>query len=305
MRLAWHDSAKPLSTLTFGERVNFLLTNRIPRRWATLLTGRVSRIENRAFTKLGILVWQALGGDLKLQDAQDSTFDSLQACFIRKLKPGLRPIDADPFTLSSPCDAIVGELGPIDDTRVYQAKGYPYSIEELLHDQRLTALYRHGNYVTLRLRSNFYHRFHAPAGGRVVRVNYISGDTWNVNPVALRCIERLYCRNERAVVEMTLDDNRGEIALVAVAAVSVASMRFGFLSEALNLRYTGPNVMDCDASLSKGEELGYFELGSTIIVFAPEHIRPAASLRSGQQISMGEPLFCIDRECVTGDVTRS
>jgi phosphatidylserine decarboxylase len=139
----------------------------------------------------------------------------------------------------------------------------------------------------------------------VVRVNYISGDTWNVNPVALRCIERLYCRNERAVVEMTLDDNRGEIALVAVAAVSVASMRFGFLSEALNLRYTGPNVMDCDASLSKGEELGYFELGSTIIVFAPEHIRPAASLRSGQQISMGEPLFCIDRECVTGDVTRS
>ncbi|MGD2168595.1 MAG: archaetidylserine decarboxylase, partial [Gammaproteobacteria bacterium] len=242
-----------------------------------------------------IAIWQFFGGDLKLHEAQQQTFESLQACFTRKLKPGLRPIDAGRNALASPCDAIVGAFGRIEEAIAYQAKGYPYSIGELLADERLTERYRDGNYVTLRLRSNFYHRFHAPAAARVSRVTYISGDTWNVNPIALRRVERLFCRNERAVVELSLDGGLGEIVLVPIAAVLVASMRFSFLSQPLHLRYRGRNVLDCNAEFSKGDELGYFELGSTIIVFTQKHIRPIPALHVGMEIRMGERLFTADR----------
>ena len=281
--------------MSVGERLNFLLTNRVPRRWATLFVGWLSRIRNRTLTKVGIVIWQAFGGRHRLEEAQERTFESLQQCFTRKLKPGLRPIDDTPGVLVSPCDAIVGEFGHIENATAWQTKGYPYSIGELLANERLIERFRLGSYATLRLRSNFYHRFHAPGAGVVSRVTYLSGDTWNVNPIALRCVERLFCRNERAVIEMRLEDGMGEIALVPVAAILVASMQFSFLGQPFHLHYRGPNVIDCDASFARGDELGYFELGSTIIVFTQDDLRPVASLRRGQMIRMGEPLFAAAR----------
>ena len=144
-------------------------------------------------------MWR-LFSDLDLSDAKRSRFKSLHDCFTRELKDGARPIETDPEVLSSPCDAMVGACGRVEAGSALQAKGFPYPLSDLLGDAELARYYRGGQFATLRLTSSMYHRFHAPYDCRVEQVNYISGDTWNVNPIALRRIERLFCKNERAVI---------------------------------------------------------------------------------------------------------
>jgi phosphatidylserine decarboxylase len=271
------------------EDINFLLTNRIPRRWLTQLMGRLSRIERPWFCAAAIAVWR-LFSDLDLSEAKTQRFNSLHDCFTRELKAGARPIDMDPAVLASPCDALVGASGRIEDGMVLQAKGYPYPLIDLLGDQQLVDTYRNGQYATLRLTSSMYHRFHAPYDCRVERVNYISGDTWNVNPIALARVERLFCKNERAIIRCRLPSG-ALVTLVPVAAILVASIRLKFLDVRLHLNYRGPNVIRCDAPVRKGEEMGWFEHGSTIIVFAPEGVSLSGGIGEGGRVRMGEALM--------------
>ena len=136
-----------------------------------------------------------------------------------------------------------------------------------------------------------YHRFHAPHDCRIGEVIYISGDTWNVNPIALKRVERLFCKNERAVVRTTLKASGQPVTLVAVAAILVASIRLHCLDAPLNLHHRGPNVLACDAEFRKGDELGWFEHGSTIIVFAPEGFVLTDNVHEGATVRVGEPLM--------------
>jgi phosphatidylserine decarboxylase len=272
------------------EDLNFLLTNRVPRILLTRWMGRFSRIESRALARLSIAVWR-LFTDLDLSEAKRQRFGSLHDCFTRELREGARPIATDPQVMSSPCDAIVGACGEVAGTRVFQAKGFPYEIGELFGPSQDTAPFHDGIYVTLRLTSAMYHRFHAPHDGRIEHVTYLSGDTWNVNPIALARVERLFCRNERAVLRMRLARGGHPIAIVPVAAILVASLRLHFLDVLLHLRYRGPNEMPCDTVVAKGQELGWFEHGSTIIVFAPRGFVLAEGIRSGAVIRMGQPLM--------------
>ena len=274
------------------EDINFLLTNRIPRRLATHFIGWFSRIEQPAIRDLSIATWR-LFSDLDLSEAKKTRFDSLHDCFIRELKEGARSIDAGPDILVSPCDAIVGACGKIAGTEVLQAKGFPYTLQDLLCDPHLVEDYRDGRYVTLRLKSSMYHRFHAPHDGRIKRVTYISGDTWNVNPIALKRIERLFCKNERAIVRIRLNAKGQSVTMVAVAAILVASIRLHCLGEVLNGKYRGLNVIDCDSQVRKGDELGWFEHGSTIIVFAPDGFALCDNICDGAAVRVGEPLMRI------------
>lgn len=271
------------------EDINFLLTNRIPRRMLTLFMGWLSRLEQPWLCAVCIRLWR-LFSDLDLSEAKQTRFKSLHDCFTRELKEGARPIDSDPAVLVSPCDALVGACGDVRDGAVLQAKGFPYPLLDLLGDAALVRDYQGGQYATLRLTSSMYHRFHAPAACRVEQVNYISGDTWNVNPIALKRVERLFCKNERAVIRCRLPSG-ALLTLVPVAAILVASMRLRFLDVLLHLRYRGPNVIACDASLRKGEEMGWFEHGSTIIVFAPRGICLNDAVREGGRIRMGQALM--------------
>src|SRR5262245_2499630 len=143
------------------ENLFFLLTNRLPRRWLTLFMGWLSGIENPLVRSTCIAIWK-LSSDLDLSEARKSRFRSLQDCFTRELKPGARPIDADPRSFVSPCDAIVGACGRVLDGTVVQAKGFPYTVGEILADTALAATYRDGTYATLRIKPTMYHRFHAP-----------------------------------------------------------------------------------------------------------------------------------------------
>ena len=271
------------------EDINFLLTNRIPRRLATRWIGWLSKIENPLVARASIAIWRQFA-DLDLSDARQQSFKSLHACFTRALKPGARPIDADPAVLTSPCDAIVGACGTIAGTELLQAKGFPYTLDDLLADPALVEAYRGGTYVTLRLTSSMYHRFHAPHDGTVERVTYISGDTWNVNPIALRRVERLFAKNERAVIRTRLADGH-LVTLVPVAAILVASIRLHFLDVVMNMNYRGAAEIDCDAAFKKGDELGWFEHGSTIIVFAPPGFQLCSEVREGTLIRMGRALM--------------
>jgi phosphatidylserine decarboxylase len=279
-----------LAKLLQHEDVNFLLTNRIPRRLATRFLGWFSRIENPAVARASIAVWR-LFADLDLSDARLRSFKSLHACFTRELKPGARPVDSDPGVLASPCDGIVGACGTIAGTELLQAKGFPYSLRDLLHDPALVESYRDGKYVTLRLTSSMYHRFHAPHDGTVEHVTYISGDTWNVNPIALKRVAALFCKNERAVIRTRLSGSGHLVTLVPVAAILVASIRLHFLDVTMNMNYRGAAEIDCDAPFGKGEELGWFEHGSTIIVFAPPGFALCDDIREGTVLRMGHALM--------------
>ena len=275
--------------LLLQEDLNFLLTNRVPRLMLTRWMGWFSQIRNPLVCRLSIAVWR-LFTDLDLSDARKKRFDSLHDCFTRQLVPGARPVDADADVLTSPCDAIVGACGAVSAGQVFQAKGFPYAMQDLFGASQDSAVFEGGSYVTLRLTSSMYHRFHAPADCTVEHVTFIHGDTWNVNPIALVRVERLFCRNERAVLRARMERGGHPIAIVPVAAILVASLRLHFLDLLLHQRYRGTNEIGCSASFTKGEEMGWFQHGSTILVFVPagfglcERIEPGARIRMGQAL---------------------
>jgi phosphatidylserine decarboxylase len=279
-----------LRQIAMQEDVNFLLTNRIPRRLATRFIGWFSRIENPLLRDLSIGAWRMFS-DLDLSDARDTRFQSLHHCFTRRLKDGARPVDSEPAVLVSPCDAIVGASGRVRGGQVLQIKGFPYPLRDLLCDDALAEAHHDGSYVTLRLTSAMYHHFHAPHDCRVESVTYISGDTWNVNPIALRRVENLFCKNERAVIRTRLEVGEHRVTLVAVAAILVAGIRLMFLDCSRALREGGPRTVQCDATLSKGEEMGWFEHGSTIVLFAPPGFGLDERVIEGEQVRVGQALM--------------
>ncbi|MHC9417475.1 archaetidylserine decarboxylase [Sphingomonas citri] len=273
--------------LLLQEDLNFLLTNRIPRRWATGLVGRIAAVEHPLVARPALAAWRFFS-DVDLSDAATTEFRSLRDGFIRRLRPGARAYDRDPATLASPCDAILGAHGQIEGDRVYQVKGFPYRLGELVPDPALAERFRDGWYVTLRLTAAMYHRFHAPADLTVEGVTYLSGDCWNVNPIALKRVEQLFCRNERAVIEASAAGR--PLLLVPVAAILVASIRLGFLDVETVLREQGSARVACDTRIGKGEEMGWFEHGSTILLFLPPAARLRDGLRLGDTIRAGQVL---------------
>jgi len=275
--------------LLMQEDLNFLLTNRVPRAALTRFMGWFSRIRNPWVCRASIAVWRAFT-ELDLSEARKTHFDSLHDCFTRELKPGARTVDMAPEVLVSPCDAIVGACGTVQQGQVLQAKGFPYRMADLFGLDERAAPFEGGSYITLRLTSAMYHRFHAPHDATVEHVSYISGDTWNVNPIALKRVERLFCRNERAVIRLRLGDGT-PMALVPVAAILVASIRLHFLDVLLHIRWKGAHEFPCKAAVHKGQELGWFEHGSTIIVFVPPGFERCTGIETGALIRQGQALL--------------
>jgi phosphatidylserine decarboxylase len=279
-----------LAKLAANDGLNFTLTNRIPRRAATRFVGWFSRIEQPLVRDASIALWR-LFSELDLSDARSTRFRSLHDCFTRRLRDGARPVDADPAVLVSPCDAIVGACGTVRDGQVLQVKGSAYRLRDLLQDDALCEAHRDGCYVTLRLTAAMYHHFHAPHDGRVESVDYIPGDAWNVNPPALRRVPSLYCRNERAVIRMRLAGSGLALTLVPVAAILVAGLRLCFLPEGTSLRAGGARRLACAAVLRKGEEMGWFEHGSTIVLLAPAGCALAPGVAEGAVVRAGRVLL--------------
>ena len=279
-----------LAQILAWEDLNFLLTNRIPRRFANRFIGWFSQLEHPLLARTSIGIWR-LFTDLDLSESKTQSFRSLHACFTRELKDGARPVDLDPRVMTSPCDAIIGASGSVDGSVLVQAKGFSYTLRDLLIDPQLVDHYVDGLYVTLRLTSSMYHRFHAPHDCSIERVIYVPGDTWNVNPTALKRVPKLFCKNERAIIPIVFRESDLMVTLVPVAAILVASIQLHFLPTLLSADYRGDAGIPCNALFNKGQELGWFQHGSTIIVFAPKGFTFCSSVREGSTIRMGQPLM--------------
>ncbi|MGV3707494.1 MAG: archaetidylserine decarboxylase [Gemmatimonas sp.] len=275
------------------EDLNFLITNRIPRRFANRMARWFAGIESPTLTRVSIPVWSWFAGDLELHDAERTSFRSVRECFTRKLRPGAREVVPDRDVVVSPCDAIVGASGRIDGFTMIQAKGLSYTLDELVGDRATADQHRDGFFVTLRLRSSMYHRFHAPLDATLRSVRFIFGDTWNVNPIAVRRIERLFCRNERLVLEFEVADPRVCMTLVPVAAILVSRMHVEGMPAAFDAAYAGPPVIRCSRAVRRGDELGYFENGSTIVALFAGHVDLHPSVQKDSLIRMGQPLLRI------------
>ncbi len=284
-KTAWHHQ------LLQHETLNFVLTNRVPRVTLTLAMGWFSRIRHPWLAAFSIWVWRQFSPDLNLAESPPRRYMSLHECFTRELRPGLRPLDPRPDIVCSPSDAIVGAHGVVCDGTVIQTKGLTYPLAELLGSAENAAPFHDGVFVTLRLTAGMYHRFHSPHDASVEQVDYISGDTWNVNPIALRHVDKLFCRNERAVLHMRLKAGGQPLLLVPVAAILVASIRLHFADVRLHLRYRGLNPIRTHATLHKGQEMGWFEHGSTILVFAPHGFTLCPGITEGQRLRQGQALL--------------
>lgn len=280
-----------LRRLGQNETLNFIATNRLlPRQLVTRWFGWFSQLEQPLVRDLSLATWRMFT-DLDLGDAATQDFASLHACFIRELAPGARQVDPDPNVVTSPCDGIVVMCGQVQGTRLFQVKGSSYDLRELLVDPTLAEQFRDGCYVTLRLTSAMYHRFHAPHDCTIEHVSYVAGDTWNTHPATLRRVPKLYCKNERAILRARLKANGQLLALVPVAAILVASIRLHFLDVLLSLQHPGPNELPCRAEVTKGEELGYFQHGSTVVLFAPRGFSLANGIQPGSDVRMGRALL--------------
>src|SRR5262245_37492959 len=179
---------------------------------------------------------------------------------------------------------------------LFQIKGSRYPLDALVDDASLVERYRNGTYVTLRLTASMYHRFHAPADCDIVDARYIDGDLWNVNASALKRVPGLFCRNERMVLNTRLHASRESLTLVPVGAILVGGIRLRFLDRPLDSRYDGPRRIACRASFRKGDEIGHFQHGSTIVVIGTPGLVCTANVREGHTIRFGEPLLKYRRD---------
>lgn len=283
------------SRLAGHERLNFTVTNRIPRRLATRIMGGLAQSEHPLVVRPAMALWR-LFADLDLSDAETDRFPSIRACFTRALRPGARPVDPDPHLATSPCDAIIGACGRIGGTTLLQIKGQAYDLGDLLLDDDLAATHRDGLFVTLRLTSGMYHRFHAPHDLVIETVAHVPGDVWNVNPPSLRRVPRLYCRNERAILRTRLARSGHVLTLVPVAAILVAGIRLHCAGGLLGSRHGGVDRLRPMAPVGKGGEIGWFEHGSTIVVLATAGFGLAPGVVEGRRIRMGQPLLVLPRD---------
>ena len=263
----------------------------LPQRLLGALVYRIARTENR-FVKNALIRWFSRRYAIDVSEAEFASpadYPTFNAFFTRALKSGARPVDAGERSIVSPADGRLTEYGTIDDGTLLQAKGIRYPIEALLGEQRAELdAFMGGSFATVYLAPRDYHRVHAPAAGRLTRTRYIPGRRFAVNEATASVVDRLFCRNERVVCHFA--GEFGRMAVVLVGALNVASIstaRHGEAPSGRARQWDEPVAV----GYGKGEEIGRFNLGSTVIVVFE---RGAAvwdeALERGQALRMGMPI---------------
>ena len=206
--------------------------------------------------------------------------------FTRALKDGSRPISDSKVV--SPVDGVVSQFGSIKESMIVQAKGKEYSVEALLADNSINDLYT--SFATIYLSPKDYHRIHMPFDGSLKSMKYIPGNLFSVNQRTVNDIDEVFARNERLVC--FFDTEYGEIALVMVGAIFVGSMETSWEGQITPPYTKSIKTYDYDSrqiELSKGEELGRFNMGSTVILVLPKG-SPNLNLENGQVLNMGQSI---------------
>ncbi len=243
----------------------------LPRRMFSRLAGEIARIRWPLGLHFLINKLFAMAYKINLQEAEKplSQYRTLVDFFTRKLREGARPIDG--HAVVHPCDAEIVQHGPIDGMTLIQAKGLNYPVDVLTRHPDISEHFLNGYFLTYYLCPTDYHRVHSPVDGLITQCIYTEGDLWPVDPWGQRSIESLYCKNERVFVEIATD--LGPVGLVFVGAMNVGSIVLSF-DDKIKTNQMLPSKTYPYApkiQIKKGEELGLFRLGSTVIVLYSHH----------------------------------
>ncbi|MGH9475859.1 MAG: archaetidylserine decarboxylase [Terriglobales bacterium] len=268
------------------------------RRAASRLAGRVARAPSSRW----LIPWFARHYGIRRQDAVEPAggYKSLQQFFGRALRPELRPMAAQSEVMICPCDGVVTACGRTGVGQLLQAKGHAYTVAALLGDAVRAPAFAGGLYATIYLAPADYHRVHAPAAARVAEARYLPGARWPVNPRTAERVPQLLARNERLVTY--LETGAGELALVMIGACLVGAIRVNY-DPGWNAG-PGPHLADRRryrpaVELGRGQELGRFEFGSTVVVLAAPGAAEALCVREGERVLMGAPLMHVAAVAVT------
>lgn len=267
----------------------------LPQHLLSVCMHRLTRSEVRWFKNAFIrfICWK-FKVDISEADSADlADYPSFNAFFTRRLRDGLRPL-AEGNNVVSPVDGAVSQLGPISDGRIIQAKGRDYSVTELLGgDEKLAAQFEAGQFATIYLSPKDYHRIHMPLTGKLTAMRYVPGKLFSVNPRTARAVPDLFARNERVVT--VFDTEFGPLVQVLVGAIFVGSMETVWAGQITppygraiqEWTYIGDEAIH----LNKGQEMGRFNMGSTVVMLLPPGM-PAFSdnWHAGSKIQLGQAM---------------
>lgn len=273
----------------------FVLSQYItPQLGVSNLAGRLADHDRSPALKNRVIKWFIGRYGVDMSEAAEpnpEAYPTFNAFFTRALKPGVRPLADGEKTLISPVDGAISQLGQVTGDRVFQAKGQSFSLSELLGGKEATtAPFANGEFSTIYLSPKDYHRIHMPMAGTLRQMIHVPGKLFSVNPVTAENVPNLFARNERVVC--LFDTESGPMALVLVGAMIVGSVETRWAGvvvpgsrQVTSTRYEGEQAI----SFEKGEEMGRFRLGSTVIMVMP---RGAVSWNSdqvaGKTVRMGE-----------------
>lgn len=217
---------------------------------------------------------------------------SFNAWFTRALKPGARIFDPDPQAFLAPCDGTISETGPLRENRILQAKGKDYLLQDLLAGDPVCQQLVGGYFSTIYLSPKDYHRIHMPLGGRLQRMIHVPGKLFSVAPYTVRQVPRLFARNERVISIFKTDS--GPMVMVLVGAMLVSSTETvwaGEVTPTKNKEVTVTDYPDDEITLAKGDEMGRFNMGSTVIVVMPPGaLKSVVGLGAGDTVKLGQKL---------------
>ncbi len=236
----------------------------VPRNFLSRVMGKLahSRFIPR-FLHRKVIEWFGNHYQVDLNEAAESQMHAYRTFgdfFTRALKPNSRPTSEG---IIFPCDGILGPSGNVEAGRLIQVKGMDYTLNDLIPEQNISNLFANGSYATIYLSPRHYHRVHSPVTGEIRSTHHFPGDLWPVNRTAVERIPRLFCRNDRILT--LIEDKDVSLGVLFVGATIVGHIHLSYD------RYR-PNVV-----IKKGDELGYFTLGSTIILLSSRHEKLAAT----------------------------
>lgn len=286
---------KPLEKLSYTQRLAVAFQYMMPQQYMTQLAGWFAKKEWGAVTHFTIKLF-AKQYNVNMAEAEKteySDYKSFNEFFIRQLKADARPIVEDEKTLCFPADGCVSELGTIEDNLLLQAKGHSFSLEDLLaNDLELVELFKNGTFATTYLSPSDYHRVHMPCAGTLRKMIYVPGDLFSVNPFLASHIPNLFARNERVIC--LFDTPVGKMVQILVGATITASMSTTWAGVINPPRSESVRVwtyQDEDISFDKGQEMGAFQLGSTVInLFQKDSVQLEEYLDVASVVKMGEAL---------------
>lgn len=259
----------------------------IPQHLLSKLMFRFARIEvvwiKNSFTRWFIKNYQVNLDEAETTNVED--YLSFNEFFTRRLKPKSRPISS--ATVVAPVDGIVSQSGYIKDSQIIQAKGHHFEVSQLLAGESVSKL-DNGQFSTIYLSPKDYHRVHMPFDAKLVSMRYVPGDLFSVNHKTVNKIKGIFARNERLVCRF--EASFGEVVFVLVGAIFVGSIQtswHGQITPPYGKYVKSFDYIDKEFELNKGDELGRFNMGSTVIMLLPEGA-PELKLHSGQVLRMGQ-----------------